>query len=114
MPRDSGTRWVHGPYLDYTGVDLYVCTFAIPVNSRQGQFVGIAGADVPVARLDEALLPTFAAHRTPLVLTNAEGRVIVANDAEHVPGSKLDNPGSGTALPVSSTPWSLVSLRGAQ
>ncbi len=114
VPRDRGTRWVHGPYLDYTGVDLYVCTFAIPVNSRQGQFVGIAGADVPVARLDEALLPTFAAHRTPLVLTNAEGRVIVANDAEHVPGSKLDNPGSGTALPVSSTPWSLVSLRGAQ
>jgi hypothetical protein len=112
VPRDRGTRWVHGPYVDYTGVDLYVCTFAVPVTSERGEFIGVAGADVPVARLDAALLPTFAAHRTPLALTNAEGRVIVANDAEHVAGSKLENPSSPTALPVSATPWSLVSLSG--
>ncbi|CDO27995.1 cache domain-containing protein [Mycolicibacterium porcinum] len=112
IPRDRGTRWVHGPYLDYTGVDLYVCTFATPVTTARGEFIGVAGADVPVARLDAALLPTFAAHRTPLALTNAEGRVIVANDAEHVAGSKLQDPSSPTALPVSSTPWSLVSLSG--
>ncbi|MUL87054.1 hypothetical protein FZI90_06215 [Mycobacterium sp. CBMA334] len=112
VPRDRGTRWVHGPYVDYTGVDLYVCTFAVPVTSERGEFIGVAGADVPVARLDAALLPTFAAHRTPLALTNAEGRVIVANDAEHVAGSKLENPSSRTALPVSATPWSLVSLSG--
>lgn len=112
VPRDRGTRWVHGPYLDYTGVDLYVCTFAVPVTSERGQFLGVAGADVPVARLDTALLPTFAAHRTPLALTNAEGRVIVANDAEHVPGSRLENLSSRPALPVSAPPWSLVSLSG--
>ncbi len=114
VPRDRGTRWVYGPYLDYTGVDLYVCTFAVPVTSERGEFIGVAGADVPVARLDAALLPTFAAHRTPLALTNSEGRVIVANDAEHVAGSKLENPSSATALPVSATPWSLVSLSGHQ
>ncbi|WP_280833598.1 cache domain-containing protein [Mycolicibacterium frederiksbergense] len=112
VPRDRGIRWVYGPYLDYTGVDLYVCTFAVPVTSGRGEFIGVAGTDVPVARLDAALLPTFAAHRTPLALTNAEGRVIVANDAEHVAGSKLENPSSRPALPVSATPWSLVSLSG--
>lgn len=112
VPRDRGIRWVHGPYVDYTGVDLYVCTFAAPVTSQRGEFIGVAGADVPVARLDAALLPTFAAHRTPLVLTNAEGRVIVANDAEHVAGSKLEDPSSRPALPVYATPWSLVSLSG--
>ncbi len=110
VPRDRGIPWVHGPFLDYTGVDLYVCTFAFPVTSGRGEFIGVAGADVPVARLDAALLPTFAAHRTPLALTNSEGRVIVANDAEHVAGSKLEDPNSPTALPVSATPWSLVSL----
>ncbi|WP_396913397.1 cache domain-containing protein [Mycolicibacterium sp.] len=110
-PRDRGVPWVHGPYLDYTGVDLYVCTFTLPVTSGRGKFIGVVGADVPVARLDAALLPTFAAHRTPLALTNSEGRVIVANDAEHVAGSKLEDPDSLTALPVSATPWSLVSLR---
>ncbi|MEV0670937.1 hypothetical protein [Mycobacterium sp. NPDC050441] len=112
VPRDRGTRWVYGPYLDYTGVDLYVCTFAVPVTSERGEFLGVAGADVPVARLDAALLPTFAAHRTPLALTNSEGRVIVANDAEHVAGSKLEDPSSAMALPVSATTWSLVSLSG--
>lgn len=112
VPRDRGTPWVYGPYLDYTGVDLYVCTFAVPVTSARGEFIGVAGADVPVARLDAALLSTFAAHRTPLALTNAEGRVIVANDAGHVAGSKLENPRSHPALPVAATPWSLVSLSG--
>lgn len=73
-------------------------------------FIGVAGTDVPVARLDAALSPTFAAHRTPLALTNSEGRVIVANDAEHVAGSKLVDPSLSTALPVSATPSSLVSL----
>lgn len=111
VPRDRGTRWVYGPYLDYTGVDLYVCTFAVPVTSGQGQFLGIAGADVPVARLDDALLPTFTAGRAPLALANAEGRVIVANDADHVTGSKIRNGTGGTARPVPSTPWSLVPLR---
>ena len=111
VPRDHGTPCVAGPYLDYTGVDLYVCTFALPVTSARGRFLGIAGADVPVARIEDALLPTFIATRTPLALTNAEGRVIVANHADHVTGSKIRNSAHGLAVPVPHTSWSLVPLR---
>lgn len=110
VPRDQGRRWVCGPYLDYTGVDLYVCTFAVPVTSSRGTFLGVAGADVPVARLDVALMPTFTAAKAALALANAEGRVIVANHADHVTGSKIRGTTAAASQPVPDTPWSLVQL----
>ncbi len=110
VPRDRGIRWVYGPYLDYTGVDLYVCTFAVPVTSANGTFLGVAGADVPVARIDAALLPTFTARSHPVALVNAEGRVIVANHADHVTGSKIRTSTVRGARPVPNSPWSLVPL----
>jgi hypothetical protein len=110
VPRARGIRWVYGPYLDYTGVDLYVCTFAVPITSERGTFLGIAGADVPVARLDAALLPTLTAGNTAVALANAEGRVIVANHADHVTGSKIRGDALDGALQVPQVPWSLVPL----
>lgn len=110
VPRDRAIRWVYGPYLDYTGVDLYVCTFAVPVTSGHGTFLGIAGADVPVSRVDAALMPTFTAAKVALALANAEGRVIVANHADHVTGSKIRGADAAASRPVPSTPWSLVQL----
>jgi len=111
VPRDRGIQWVYGPYLDYTGVDLYVCTFAVPVTSRRGTFLGIAGADVPVARIDAALLPKLRSSRRPMALANAEGRVIVANHADHVAGSKIKARSTPErSRPVPATPWTLVAL----
>jgi len=110
VPRDSGIRWVYGPYLDYTGVDLYVCTFAVPVTYASGTFLGVAAADIAVARIDAALLPTFTAGSHPLALINAEGRVIVANHADHVTGSKIRPAAARNARPVPHTSWSLVTL----
>jgi hypothetical protein len=110
VPRDRGVRWVYGPYLDYTGVDLYVCTFAVPITSTAGTFLGIAGADVPVAGIDAALLPTLTAGHAALALANAEGRVIVANHADHVTGSKIRGGTLDAAQSVPQTPWSLVPL----
>lgn len=110
VPRDRGIRWVYGPYLDYTGVDLYVCTFAVPIVSGHGVFLGIAGADVPVARLDAALLPTLTAGSVAVALANAEGRVIVANHADHVTGSKIRGDTLDRALQVPQIPWSLIPL----
>lgn len=110
VPRDRGIPWVYGPYLDYTGVDLYVCTFAVPITSGSGTFLGIAGADVPVARLDAALLPSLTAGHTTAALANAEGRVIVANHADHVTGSKIRRDALADAQPVPRVPWSLVPL----
>lgn len=111
-PRDDGTRTVHGPYLDFTGVDLTICTFAVPVRSKRGSFLGIAGADVPVASIDAVLMPAFRASGATLALMNAEGRVIAANDPDHLPGSRLRHEVPGHRYPVPGTPWTLVELRG--
>lgn len=110
-PRDHAARWIHGPYLDFTCADLNVCTLAVPVASRDGAFLGIAGADAPVARIDAELLPKFQASRRLLALVNAEGRIIVANHADYVAGSKIKVPsGTERAWPVPATPWTLVVL----
>jgi hypothetical protein len=109
-PRDTGTRTVHGPYLDFTGVDLYICTFAVPIRSGCGTFLGVAGADVPVVALDTALMPVFRAGGRPVALVNGEGRVIVANHADHVTGSRLRGHTGAVPHPVPATSWSLVHL----
>lgn len=111
IPRDRGQRWVHGPYLDYTGADLYICTFAQPVKTSSGTFLGIAGADVPAAAIEESLLPRFRASGRRVVLINGEGRVIMGTDPEFTPGSKASRIRSSTpAVPIATTPWSLLEL----
>lgn len=110
-PRDSGTRWIHGPYLDFTCADLNVCTFAVPVTSCDGAFLGIAGADAPVARIDGELLPKFQTSGRLLALVNAEGRIIVANHVDYIGGSKIKVPQwTRGSWPVPGTPWTLVIL----
>lgn len=109
-PRDRGTRWVAGPYLDYTGVDLYICTFAVPLHSAAGAFLGIAGADVTLAALDATLMPALRAGGRPVALVNAEGRVIVGNDADHVTGSRLKRTAIDAGESVPGTQWTLVDL----
>ena len=107
--RDRDTRWIHGPYLDYMGVDLYVCTFSMPIRSGRGRFLGVAAADVPLASLDAALMPAFRSSRRPQALVNAEGRVIIANHPDHVTGSRLRT-GPAPSRPVPATPWALYAL----
>lgn len=112
MPRDRDTRWVAGPYLDYTGVDLYICTFATPVHSSDGTFLGIAGADVTLAALDSTLMPALRAGGRPVALANAEGRVIVGNHADYVTGSRLKRADLAHGEAVPGTQWTLVDLSG--
>lgn len=114
MPRDRDTRWVAGPYLDYTGVDLYICTFAVPVRSRADTFLGIAGADVTLASLDATLMPALRAGGRPVALVNAEGRVIVGNHADYVTGSRLKRADIARGEQVPGTQWTLVDLSGEQ
>lgn len=109
IPRDRDEKWPYGPYLDYTGVDLYVCTFAVPVRLPDSTFIAIAGADVPVSSIETELLPLFRKAGMGLVLANADGRVIVGNDPEFTTGSKV-KPTAGQPISVLDTPWSLVPL----
>ncbi|NKY30845.1 cache domain-containing protein [Nocardia gamkensis] len=111
IPREQGRRWAHGPCLDYACTDQYVCTFAVPVTITSGTFLGIAGADVPVASIEEILLPRFRAYDRRVVLVNNEGRVIMGTDPEFTTGSKtsrMDRPAA--AVPIEATAWSLYPL----
>ena len=111
IPRDQGRRWVHGPYIDFACTDQYICTFTIPVGATPGTFLGIAGADVPVGVMAEALLPRFRGSSPRVVLVNDEGRVIVGTDPEFPPGSKASRRGpSDVEVPIDAIPWSLRSL----
>ncbi|MEU1549759.1 cache domain-containing protein [Nocardia sp. NPDC005745] len=111
IPREQGHRRAHGPCLDYACTDQYVCTFAVPVTITSGTFLGIAGADVPVASIEEILLPRFRACDRRVVLVNNEGRVIMGTDPEFTTGSKtsrMDRPAA--AVPIEATAWSLYPL----
>ncbi|WP_327100431.1 cache domain-containing protein [Nocardia vinacea] len=111
VPRDQGRRWVQGPHLDYACTDEYVCTFSTPVTITSGTFLGIAGADVPVAAIEQALLPRFQAFDQRVVLVNSEGRVIIGTDPEFTTGSKTSRMDrSAATVPVEAVPWSLHPL----
>ncbi|ONM50499.1 cache domain-containing protein [Nocardia donostiensis] len=111
IPRDQGLRWVHGPYIDFACTNQYVCTFSLPVTTALGTFLGIAGADVPVGAIEEALLPRFRASALQVALLNNEGRVIVATGPEFPPGTKTSRKNRSAAqVPIGAIPWSLQSL----
>ena len=63
-----------------------------------------------LASLDAALMPALRSSGNSLALVNQEGRVIVANNADHVTGSRLRGTAIASGLPVPGTQWTLVNL----
>lgn len=55
-PYGHGARTVAGPYIDYLGIDYYICTVSAPVRAH-GRVVGIVGCDIRMQDLERALLP---------------------------------------------------------
>lgn len=110
VPHHRDEKWVYGPYLDYAGAGLYICTFSIPVRLGDGTFLGIAGADVPVAHIESRLWSQLQATHENTVLVNANGRVIAGNDPEYTTGSRVPADVHAThTTTVHNTPWSIVS-----
>ncbi|WP_067812768.1 cache domain-containing protein [Actinomadura kijaniata] len=92
VPRDTGRVHVHGPYVDYYGTDQYILTLSTPVLDGEG-FLGIAGADLFVRRLEPSVLPPMP---PGAVLVNSQGRVIVSRSARHLTGALLRGLDLGT------------------
>jgi hypothetical protein len=88
VPRLERRRCVYGPYVDFSGADRYVLAMTAPVVDA-GEFLGVAGADVLMSRLEPELLAVLRAVSAPAVLVTAERRVIAANTPHWISGTRL-------------------------
>ena len=88
LAREGRRRVAFGPYVDYSGSDLYIVTATVPVVA-DGRFVGVVGADVVVSELERRMVDVLRRAPTDAVLVNAERRVIAANSPRWVVGGRL-------------------------
>jgi hypothetical protein len=116
VPQREGRRYVYGPYVDFSGADRYVVTITAPVfdstvfdsavfDDAGGarEFLGIAGADIRMSHLEPDLLAILRSVTAPAVLVTAERRVVAANTAHWISGTRLDRlpvPGEGVFAAV--------------
>jgi hypothetical protein len=97
VPGREGRRYVYGPYIDFSGADRHVLTMTVPVLD-DGEFLGIAGADIRMSHLEPELLAILRTVPVPAVLVTAERRVAAANTARWIAGTRvprLPTPGDG-------------------
>ena len=109
VPREERRRMVGGPYFDYRGADRFGLTFAVPVVVG-GEFVGIAGADVPLAQLEPELLPILRRLPRRAALINHENRVITSNSPHYAISARVraDSDASVSVPVVSDLGWTLI------
>jgi hypothetical protein len=108
VPRRTGRRHVVGPYVDVHGTGRYLLTLTEPVVV-DGEFMGVAGADVSVRRFETHLLQILGRLPAPFLLVNDEDRVVLSTAARWVVGGLL-SPQTGPTDPgtaVPGVPWRL-------
>lgn len=81
-------RVAYGPYVDYSGSEMYTITATIPVIA-EGVFLGVAGADLVVGDIERRLIDVLRRCDDDAVVVNTEHRVIAANTARWFVGSRL-------------------------
>jgi hypothetical protein len=81
-------RVAYGPYVDYSGSDMYTITVTIPIVA-DGTFLGVAGADLVVGEVERRLLDVLRQTDEDAVVVNTERRVIAANTPRWIVGSRL-------------------------
>jgi len=108
VPRRTGLRHVVGPYVDVHGTGRYLLTLTEPVVV-DGEFVGVAGADVSVRRFETHLLEALGRLPAPFLLLNDEDRVVLSTAPRWLVGGLLPAgagpAGAGAAVP--GVPWRL-------
>ena len=90
-PRAGVVRSLVGPYVDFNGLNDYIVTATTPVFVDDA-FVGIAGADLSVDKIERRLVSARRASsrnhlRGELVIVNASDRIVASTSALHIAGS---------------------------
>jgi hypothetical protein len=109
VPRRTGRRHVVGPHVDVHGTGRYLLTFTEPVIV-DGEFVAVAGADVPVRRFESYLLRALGRLPSSFLLLNDEARVVLSTAPQWLVGTLLP-PDVLSAQPVTEVPgvpWRLL------
>lgn len=86
--RAGRRRVVYGPYVDYSGSELYVLTMTVPVHVDQ-RFLGVVGADLSVNEVERRLVSVLRRVSREAVLVSAERRVLAANSPRWVVGNRF-------------------------
>jgi hypothetical protein len=116
VPRRTGRRHVVGPYVDVHGTHRYLLTLTVPVIA-DGEFLGVAGADVPVARFETLVLRELGDLAADIVVINSEDRVVLSTSAQWLTGSLADFGHADSShdvrpLALADSPWRVVVARG--
>lgn len=110
VPRRTGRRHVVGPYVDVHGTDRYLLTLTVPVVAGD-EFLGVAGADVPVARFETLVLQELGGLAAEVVVVNPEGRVVLSTSARWLTGLLVGPAGAPPAartLTLGDPPWRVL------
>ncbi|MFF4117521.1 cache domain-containing protein [Streptomyces sp. NPDC001714] len=116
IPRDEGHGTVMGPYVDLHCAGLYILTFTRPLTV-DGEFVGVVGADVPVAAFEQIVVPSLKHLGDEALLITGEGRVLAANTPDWAVGEIARDLLSHTAGVEQATvrnpevDWSVIRVR---
>ena len=89
VPAMTHARHAAGPYVDYLCTNEYSVTLSSPIF-LDGELIGIAGADVLVASIEQRVVPVLSQIASGAVLTNGEGRVIASATPLLAAGHRLD------------------------
>ena len=104
-PRDTGERWIAGPFVDHSGTNEHILTLTLPVV-RDGRFLGVAGADLAVGAIEAIAGAALAAIDADAAVLNHRGRVIATNTPRWMVGTLCPDdpterhPGLGWSLVV--------------
>lgn len=114
QPKATNQNVVIGPYVDLYGADMYILTFATPIQVK-GRFIGIAGADIALNRFERQLLAGLMKLKNEALIVSEEGRVIASNTANWMVGdmarhafNRLENECKQVELGSTSAHWSLI------
>lgn len=88
-PWKRGSERIVGPWVDYTGTGDHVMTFSVPIFGSDGEFLGVAGADVLASQIEEFALRPLRSIPDDAALVNTDGRVLASNTSRLLVGSLL-------------------------
>ncbi len=106
VPRRTRLQHVVGPYVDVHGTDRYVLTFTQPVLAGD-DFLGVAGADVPVGRFESLVLRELGDLPVEVVVVGDDDRVVLSTSSRWLVGSLLHD-ATTDASPLPGLPWRLL------